>query len=82
ITYNQSDSLTLLYDRYPAVLEYSLISTQKPDIPTSGETALCYKAIASALKNNNQLGQAQYYDGLYKEQLAIIRTATNRAKGV
>lgn len=81
INYDRADTLTLLYERYPTVLELSTITTQKPEVPTSGETALCYKAISNSLKNNNQLGQAQYYDGLYKEQLANIRIATNRAKG-
>lgn len=82
ITYNQADTLTLLYERYPDVLEYANRETQKPDIPTAGETALCYKAISHALKNNNQIGQAQYYDGLYKDQMATVRVATTKAKGV
>lgn len=81
IVFHQDTTFNLLYQRYPKILEHSLMQSQKPEVPTAGETALCYKAISNALKNNNQLGQAAYYDGLYKEQLAIIRTAVNRARG-
>lgn len=81
ITYNTNDTLTLLYERYPTVLELGNITTQKPEVPTAGETALCYLSIRNSLLNNNQLGQAQYYDGLYKSELANIRIAATRAKG-
>jgi hypothetical protein len=82
ISYNTDDMLTILYNRYPKELIFADIQTQKPEVPTTGETSLCYLAISKALQNNNQLGQAQYYDGLYKSELANIRIATNRAKGV
>jgi hypothetical protein len=72
----------VFYTRYPALLEYANISIQRPEVPTAGETALCYKAISNSLKNNNQLGQAQYYDGLYKEQRATVKLAVLKAKGV
>lgn len=81
LVFNQPATFSLLYQRYPKTLEYSLISTQRPEVPTAGETALCYKAISHALKNNNQLGQAAHFDSLFKEQIAIIRTATTRARG-
>lgn len=82
ITFSAPTTFVMYYEHYPKVLELSQITTQKPEIPTAGETALCYKAISAALKNNNQLGQAQYYDTLFKEQLATIKTATTRARGV
>jgi hypothetical protein len=82
ITFSSATTFVMYYERYPKVLEVSQIDTQKPEIPTAGETALCLKAISAALKNNNQLGQAQYYDTLFKEQLANIKTATTRARGV
>lgn len=81
ITFNNATTFVLFYERYPKVLELGQISTQRPEVPTAGETALCYKAISHALKNNNQLGQAAHFDSLFKEQIAIIRTATTRARG-
>lgn len=81
ITYNQPTTFVLYYERYPALLEYSQISTQKPEVPTAGEDALVYKAISHALKNNNQLGQAQYYDNLYKEARANVKVAATKARG-
>jgi hypothetical protein len=82
ITYNTPTTFIAFYERYPRPLEFSEIETQKPEIPTAGETALCYKAISHALRNNNQLGQAQYYDALFKEQLSTIKTASTRGRGV
>lgn len=79
--YIQPETLTVTYIRYPTKLEFSQRESQKPEIPTSGESALCYKAISNALKNNNQLGQAQYYDSLFREQMGIVRTANLRARG-
>jgi hypothetical protein len=55
ITFPQATTFVLYYERYPDVLEYSLISTQKPDVPTIGETALCYKAISHALKKQQSI---------------------------
>jgi hypothetical protein len=79
--YTSPMTVTLVYQRYPEQLVSTNIATQKPEVPTAGETALCYKAISNALKNNNQLGQSQHYDNLYKEEILKVRTATTRARG-
>lgn len=82
ITYNQACTFNLYYQRYPKKLEIADISTQRPEVPTIGETALCYKAIYYACLNNNQLDQAQFFDELYKRERAGIKTASVRARGV
>lgn len=71
-----------IYYRYPAFIPYTttgLAST--PEVPTVGEKALPYYAIAKALRNNNQLGQAQEYERLYEIERKKIRNATARARG-
>jgi hypothetical protein len=82
VVFPQATILTGLYQRYPANLEVSSVQTQKPEIPTAGETALCYLAISKALLNNNQPGQAKYFIDLYTAQRANVRLATTKAKGV
>ena len=82
LLYTSPSTLTLLYKRYPKLIELSNIASQKPEVPTAGETALCYKAVKFALLNNNQIGQAEYFEKLYKDERANIKTATARARGV
>lgn len=82
IVFNQDTELTILYQRYPEVLTFATISTQRPEIPTAGETALCYKAVYFSLLNNNQPGQAQYFEELYKKERATVKLAASKAKGV
>lgn len=77
----QPDTFTVSYIRYPLKLENSTIQTQKPEVPTVGETALCYKAISHALENNNQPGQARYFDEKYVLELDKINKASYRARG-
>lgn len=81
LQYLQPESIKVSYLRYPATLLFSDITSQKPEVPTVGETALCYKAISHALKNNNQLGQAQYFEDLYTLELGKINRASFRARG-
>lgn len=79
--YDSPQSMTLLYFRYPEVLTLANKDTQKPDVPTMAENALIYAAVSDALKNNNQLGQAQYYDDQFKQEMARANTAWQRARG-
>lgn len=81
IIFSYPTELTALYQRYPAQLEVSQKETQKPEIPTAGETALCYKAVYFSLLNNNQPGQAKYFDDLYQKERANVRMAVAKAKG-
>lgn len=71
---------TIRYTRYPALLEESQKDTQKPEVPNIAEDALVYKAITHALMNNNQIGKAQAFDGLYRGELSKINTANSRAR--
>lgn len=80
--YTQPLTFNLLYRRYPKPLTYSDIATQKPEVPTAGEIALCYKAIYFACLNNNQIGQAEFFDSLYQKERVNIKTAVSRARGV
>lgn len=82
ITYDNATTFNLYYQRYPEQLTLAQIDTQKPEVPTIGETALCYKAIYYACLNNNQIEQATYFDDLYKRERANIKTASVRARGV
>lgn len=77
----QPKSMTVQYIRYPQTLLLADVTTQKPEVPTAGETALCYKAVSHALKNNNQLGQSQYYEELYLAEVAKINKASFRVRG-
>jgi hypothetical protein len=82
IAFSQPTELTVVYQRYPTNLEVALMETQHPEIATAGETALCFKAVYFSLLNNNQPGQAKYYNDLFTEQRGTIRIATSKAKGV
>lgn len=77
--YTTNNTFTGLYTRYPAVLGGTDVLTQKPEIPTIGEDALIYYAIAIALRNNNQPGQAQDIERKYERERMKIRDAAQRA---
>ncbi|MET3699348.1 hypothetical protein SAMN05877753_10213 [Bacillus oleivorans] len=81
VVHSNPTTLQILYKRYPKQLNIGEIATQKPEVPTVGETALCFKAINRALLNNNQVEQANYFDELYNREKGVIRTAGTRAKG-
>lgn len=76
---NSNETLTISYIRYPEVLAVANISTQQPEIPTTGEDALIYYAISRSLRNNNQQGQAQEIEGKYEQERKRIRDAKYRA---
>lgn len=82
LIFNFNKAFKVHYNRYPAKLELANISTQKPEVPTVGETALCYKANYYACLNNSHFDEAQYFEKLYKEEQAKIRTASVRSRGV
>ncbi|PLR84661.1 hypothetical protein CVD25_01100 [Bacillus canaveralius] len=63
---------TLAYIRYPEKLA---ASSQVPEVPTIGETALCYKAIGLALENNNQPGAQDFEDRYNLEVMKIQKAA-------
>jgi hypothetical protein len=75
-----NETLTIRYTRYPALLDEAQKDTQHPEVPNIAEDALCYKAIMNALLNNNQVGKAQAFDGMYRNELAKINIANNRAR--
>lgn len=79
--YNSPQTMTLLYFRYPDLLTLADKDTQQPDVPTIAEQALVYAAVSSALLNNNQIGQAQYFDEQFKREMARANTAWQRARG-
>lgn len=76
---NFSGTVTLngLYQRYPALISTDL--TVKPEVPTMGENALIYYAIAKSLRNNNFPGQAQEVEGKYERERQKIRNAAYRS---
>lgn len=75
-----AQTFTLFYNRYAAKLTGA--SGEQPEIPSAGEMALPLYAISKALRNNNQVGQAQEIEqGPYKEQIKNLRTAQARARG-
>lgn len=76
------DTYKLHYFRYPKVLLLSEISTQKPEVPTISETALCYKTAHFACLNNNEVNQAQYFEERFQRELITIRRAAARSRGV
>lgn len=82
IVYNYNKAFKVHYNRYPTKIELANINTQKPEVPTTGETALCYLAINRALLNNSHFDQAQIFEELYKKERANIRTAGIRSRGV
>lgn len=75
------ETFTIRYTRYPALLDEAQKDTQKPEVPNIAEDALCYRAVSRALYNNNQIGKAQYFEGLYRGELGKIHTANSRARG-
>jgi hypothetical protein len=73
-----AQTFTLVYNRYAAkVTQLSDV----PEVPASGEMALVYYAISKALRNSNQVGQAQEMEARYKEARKEIRTAVARGRG-
>lgn len=76
---NATEDLTVSYIRYPEVLAVANVSTQLPEVPTIGENALIYYAIARSLRNNNQIGQAMEVDRQYEVERKKIRDAKYRA---
>ena len=76
---NATETLTLSYMRYPALLTVAAYLTQKPEIPTIGEDALIDYAISRALRNNNQLGQSVTINQEYERGRKKIRDAKYRA---
>lgn len=80
--YNAVQTFTGLYQRYALALTSDAAGLAKsPQVPTVGEMALPYYAISKALKNNNQLGQAQEYEKKYEAERLKIRNAASRARG-
>jgi len=77
--YNSAQTFTLLYIRYPAQLALADYQILKPEVPTIGEDALIEYAIMIALRNNNQLGQAQVVEERYERLRKKIRDARYRA---
>lgn len=78
--FTSAQTFTGEYVRYPAVLTVGAIQTEKPQVPTVDEKALIYYAIAKALRNNNQIGQAQDYEALYEAERKKIRNAAAQAR--
>lgn len=78
--YSFDQTFTYVYQAYPEELLLSNINTQRPQVPSVGEKALIYYAISKALRNNNEIGQAQDYEALYERERMKIRNAA--AKGV
>lgn len=80
--YTSAQSFQGLYIRYPAYIQYTVPGLASyPEVPTVGEKALIFYAIGKALRNNNQMGQAQDYERLYELERKKIRNATARARG-
>lgn len=81
--YSYTDQIfTGQYIRYPALLTSEGTVTEYPEVPSTGEKALFYYAIARALRNNNQPGQAAEYDKHYEVERKKIRNAIARSRGV
>lgn len=74
-------TLTIEYVRYPALLTINDLNV-KPEIPTANEMALCYKAVHFALSNNNQIGQAQYYNELFTQEMQRVDRVSFKARGL
>lgn len=71
-------TFTFVYQAYPEPLVLANLNTQRPQVPSVGEKALIYYAIAKALRNNNEVGQAQDVERLYELERAKIRNAVAR----
>lgn len=71
-----NQTFTGQYIRYAAALTSGGVDTEYPEIPSVGEKALFYYAIAKALRNNNQpVGD---YEKLYERERLKIRNAAAR----
>lgn len=79
--FTTNQTFTGQYIRYPVKLTSGGASSEYPEVPTMGEKALFYYAIAKALRNNNQPGQAAEYDKHYEVERKKIRTAMARSRG-
>ncbi len=78
--YSASQTFNGVYIRYPALVTLGTdIAQQFPEVPTIGEDALIDYAIATALKNNNLLGQAATVMNDYESGRKKIRDAAARA---
>lgn len=75
--YTSKQTFTGVYQRYAKALTET---ADFPEVPNVGEKALIYYAIGKALKNNNQLGQAQEYERFYEAERLKIRNAAARAR--
>jgi hypothetical protein len=73
-----AQTFTFTYQAYAPELVLGNITTEKPSVPSVGEKALIYYAIAKALSNNNQLGQADFYYKLYEAERKKLRNAVAR----
>lgn len=80
-SYTAAQVFTGLYARYPTLLTLGGIDSEKPEVPTVAEKALPFYAIAKALRNNNQPGQAAEYDKHYEVERLKIRNAAARSRG-
>lgn len=76
--YQFDQTFKIMYQAYAPALDLSAINSQRPAVPSVGEKALVYYAISKALRNNNEIGQAQDYERLYEEERTKIRTAAVR----
>lgn len=74
-----SQSFRGLYIAYPSVIADS---EESPDVPTNGEKALIYYALAKSLRNSNQVGMAKEMEEKYEVERKKIRNASSRARGL
>jgi hypothetical protein len=73
-----AQTFTFTYQAYAPELVLGNITTEHPSVPSVGEKALIYYAVSKALRNNNQIGQAQDYERLYEGERKKIRNAAAR----
>lgn len=76
--YSAAQTFTYLYQAYPAELADT---NATPEVPSVGEKALVYYAIAKSLRNNSHADEAREYEGLYERERLKIRTAAARGGG-
>lgn len=78
-SYGTNQTITGQYIRQAILLTSAGAEAEYPEIPTVGEKALFYYAIAKALRNNNQpVGD---YEILYERERKKIRNAMARSRG-
>lgn len=75
-----STKFRIYYIRYPAQLTTTNMNDDQPEVQTIGENALIYYALAQALRNNNQPGQAAGLEQKYEVERKKIRDAAQRAR--